>query len=207
MSIDELRNLDLENPGSWPIAVKLVTVLVIIALISAGAWYFDWQHQMERLDRAKRKEAELKQQFEIKQKRAANLEAYEKQLAEMRRSFGAMLRQLPSRAEVSKLLVDVSQTGLSTGLKFDLFKPQNPVKQEFYAELPVSITVHGTYPEFARFVSGVANLPRIVTLHNIEISGSGNKGGKDGKPEDGSDLVMKLTAKTYWYLEEEDGKK
>jgi type IV pilus assembly protein PilO len=206
MSFDELRNLDLENPGSWPFPVKLVASLLLVALVSGAGWYFDWQHQIDSLQRAQNKETELRQQFEIKQKRAANLADYQRQLDEMRKTFGAMLRQLPSRAEVSKLLVDISQTGLATGLEFDLFKPQTPQKREFYAELPVSITVHGSYEEFARFVSGVANLPRIVTLHDIEIKTAGKSKG-DKNADDGTDLVMNLTAKTYWYLEEEDGKK
>ncbi len=141
------------------------------------------------------KEQELKTVFEKKAKLAVNLEAYEKQLEEMRESFGAMLRQLPNKTEVADLLVDVSQTGLASGLEFELFKPQAEVPREFYAELPISIKVTGDYHEFGDFVSGVAALPRIVTLHNVNISRRDAKSGN---------LVMNLTAKTYRYLEDEE---
>lgn len=202
MDLSELRELDLNQPGRWPLAVKLAAMTAVFALVLAAGWYFDWQQQWDRLQQARARETELKKQFEHKQRLAANLAAYQKQLTDMEASFGAMLRQLPSRAEVAKLLVDISQTGLASGLEFELFKPLNPIRKEFYAELPVSIQVRGTYQEFAHFVSAVANLPRIVTLHDISISrdgfGSAHKG-----PNENEDtrLRMALSAKTYWYLE------
>lgn len=200
MNLDDFRNLDTEDPGSWPPVVKAVALLLVVGLIVAGGWYFFWQDQMRELERVTGRERELRETFEIRQRRAANLEAYEAQLEEMRKTFGDMLRQLPSRAEVSKLLVDISQTGLSSGLAFDLFKPQDPITREFYAELPVEVQVKGGYHEFARFVSGVANLPRIVTLDDIEITLQ-QDGGNSGQ-----DLTMTLTARTYWYLDgDEEG--
>ncbi len=190
----DLNDLDLNNAGSWPLPVKIVVAILVFAAVAAGGWWFDWKNQAATLASVQQEEQELRRQFDIRQKRAANLEAYEQQLAEMQASFGAMLRQLPSRAEVAKLLVDISQTGLASGLEFELFKPGSEIKREFYAELPVSIRVHGDYNQFARFVSGVANLPRIVTLHDISI-----KNGKDNR------LSMDLIAKTYWYLDDNDG--
>lgn len=197
MNLADLNELDLNNPGSWPTVAKAAAVVLILGLVVLAGWWFDWRHQADALVRVQGEESELRQQFEQKQRRAANLEAYERQLEEMRESFGAMLRQLPSRAEVSRLLVDISQTGLASGLEFELFKPESVVRREFYAELPVTIRVRGQYREFARFVSGVANLPRIVTLDNVRV-------GPAGQQQDGGDLLMNVTARTYWYLDEED---
>jgi len=199
VNLSDLKGLDLDvnNAGSWPWPVKGVAIaLVAVAVLFAGYW-FDLSTQWAGLQQARQKETSLKQVFEFKQRKAANLKAYEKQLAEMRKSFGAMLRQLPSKTEVPDLLVDISQTGLASGLEFRLFKPKAEIRKDFYAELPIRIEVSGTYHEFGKFVSGVAALSRIVTLHNISIKPKG-KGGK---------LVMDLTAKTYRYLEEgEDGR-
>lgn len=195
MDLEQFRNLDMNNPGGWPKAVKAIALVLVFALAVAASWYFDWSNQLQRLEQAEAQERQLRDEFELKQRRAANLEAYEAQLAEMEESFGAMLRQLPSRAEVSRLLVDVSQTGLGSGLEFELFRPQDPVRREFYAELPVNIRVTGAYGEFATFVSGVANLPRIVTLHDIAIR-------RADQDEDDA-LVMELNARTYWYLDDE----
>jgi len=196
MDLEQFRNLDMNNPGGWPMPVKAIALVLVFALTMGASWYFDWSKQLQRLEQAEAEERQLREEFELKQRRAASLEAYEAQLEEMQESFGAMLRQLPSRAEVSRLLVDVSQTGLGSGLEFELFRPQDPVRREFYAELPVNIRVNGGYREFAAFVSGVANLPRIVTLHDIAIS----RAGEDGD----DDLVMELTARTYWYLQDEE---
>ena len=146
------------------------------------------------LEDAERKEGDLRVIFEKKAEQAVNLEAYEKQLEEMRESFGAMLRQLPNQTEVADLLVDISQTGLASGLEFELFQPQGESQREFYSELPITIRVVGDYHEFGNFVSGVAALPRIVTLHNISIGRAGNSDA----------LAMNLTAKTYRYIEEDD---
>ncbi len=163
------------------------------AVIFLGYW-FHTKDQLLVLEDLERKENDLRVIFEKKAEQAVNLEAYEKQLEEMRESFGAMLRQLPNKTEVADLLVDVSQTGLAAGLEFELFQPKGENPKEFYAELPITIRVIGDYHEFGNFVSGVAALPRIVTLHNISI-------GRTGK----SDLLaMNLTAKTYRYLEDEE---
>jgi type IV pilus assembly protein PilO len=162
-------------------------------VIFLGYW-FHAKDQLVDLAQAEEKEVGLKVIFETKAKQAVNLEAYEKQLDEMRESFGAMLRQLPNKTEVADLLVDVSQTGLASGLEFQLFQPRAEIPREFYAELPISIQVIGDYHEFGEFVSGVAALPRIVTVHNVGI----DKAGKDGL------LKMKLTAKTYRYIDEEE---
>jgi type IV pilus assembly protein PilO len=191
MNLSDLNNLDLQDAANWPAPIKAAAAIIVFALVVAGGWYLDWNKQARSLEQVVAKEAQLKQAFESRQRRAANLEAYEQQLAEMEATFGAMLRQLPSQADVPKLLVDVSQTGLASGLEFELFKPLPEIKREFYAELPVSVRVRGNYHQFARFISAVANLPRIVTLHDISIEQSGKSGG----------LVMNLTAKTYWYLE------
>lgn len=196
MNLEDLRNLDTEDPGSWPAPVKAVVLVAVAALIVAAGWYFFWQEQIDRLERVTREEQELRDKFETRQQRAANLEQYQAQLEKMRDTFGDMLRQLPSKAEVSKLLVDISQTGLSAGLEFDLFKPQSVIQRDFYAELPVEVKVRGGYHEFARFVSGVANNPRIVTLDSISIE-------PRSEQDEASGLSMELTARTYWYLDEE----
>ena len=172
-------------------AAKGVLIIILIAaLIFAGYW-FDTKEQLLELERKEAQENELKQTFEIKQRKAANLDAYKAQLAEMERSFGAMLRQLPNKTEVAELLVDVSQTGIASGLEFQLFQPSNEVKKEFYAELPIKIRVVGNYREFGDFVSSLAALPRIVTLHNINLT-----------RDKSNVLTMDATAKTYRYLEE-----
>ncbi|HQU16832.1 MAG: pilus assembly protein PilO [Chromatiales bacterium 21-64-14] len=199
MNLSDFKELDLDfhNAGSWPWPVKGVFIgLLSVVVLFAGYW-FDLSHQWEGLQQARQQEVSLKQVFESKQRKAANLEAYEKQLVEMRKSFGAMLRQLPSKTEVADLLVDISQTGLASGLEFRLFKPEPEIRKDFYAELPIRIEVTGQYHEFGKFVSGVAALSRIVTLHNISIKPE-NKSGK---------LIMDLTAKTYRYLEEGEGGK
>ena len=192
----DLNDLDLSNIARWPTAARVVVILFIMGGVIFLGYWFHVKDQIAVLQQAEQKEADLKVIFEKKAQQAANLEAYEQQLAEMRESFGAMLRQLPNKTEVADLLVDVSQTGLASGLEFELFKPGAEIPQEFYAVLPISIRVIGTYHEFGDFVSGVAALPRIVTLHNISIK-------KRGKG-DNALLVMNMTAKTYRYLEESE---
>ena len=148
--------------------------------------------QSAKLQRAEKEEVTLKQEFESKQAKAVNLDAYKQQLKDIEESFGAMLRQLPSKTEVEGLLVDISQTGLASGIEFQLFKPEGEKYIDFYAELPIKMKMTGTYHEFGNFVSGVAALPRIVTLHDISIT-------KDQKSDR---LTMEVTAKTYRYLDE-----
>ncbi|MDH5515429.1 MAG: type 4a pilus biogenesis protein PilO [Gammaproteobacteria bacterium] len=191
----DINELDLTNVARWPAAAKAVVILFVMGCVIFLGYWFHTKDQLVSLENIENKEQELKTIFEQKAKLAVNLEAYEKQLEEMRESFGAMLRQLPNKTEVADLLVDVSQTGLASGLEFELFKPQAEVPREFYAELPISIKVTGDYHEFGDFVSGVAALPRIVTLHNVDIK---RKDAKSGT------LVMDLTAKTYRYLEDSE---
>ena len=196
MTLQELNELDFSNIGDWPAIVKAVLVLILCALVVTG-WYFLYaEDQYKQLARVENTELELRQDFEIKQAKAANLEAYRAQLAEMQESFGSMLRQLPNRTEVADLLVDVSQTGLAAGLEFELFQPQGEVPRDFYAELPIKIRVVGDYHEFGEFVSGLAALPRIVTVHNVKIS---------PRRGEGAGLQLEATAKTYRYLEEAGG--
>lgn len=191
----DLNELDLTNVARWPASAQAVVILLLMACVIFLGYWFHTKDQLVVLAEAENKEQDLKQIFEKKAKQAVNLEAYEKQLEEMRESFGAMLRQLPNETEVADLLVDVSQTGLASGLEFELFQPQAENPREFYAELPIKIRVVGTYHEFGEFVSGVAALPRIVTLHNISINRVGKGGDK---------LAMNLTAKTYRYLEDSE---
>ena len=191
----DLRDLDLSNIARWPAAARAVVILFLMGGVIFLGYWLHIKDQIAELRIAEDKENNLKVIFEKKAQQAANLEAYEQQLAEMRESFGAMLRQLPNKTQVADLLVDISQTGLASGLEFELFKPQAEQPQDFYAVLPISIRVIGTYHEFGEFVSGVAALPRIVTLHNIQIK---NRGKKD------SLLVMNMTAKTYRYLDESE---
>jgi len=187
----ELDQLDLSNVARWPAAARAVVILFLMGGVIFLGYWFHTKEQLLQLEKAEQQEGDLRVIFEKKAQQAANLEAYEKQLEEMRESFGAMLRQLPNKTEVAELLVDVSQTGLASGLEFELFQPLAENPREFYAELPISIRVIGEYHEFGNFVSGVAALPRIVTLHNINISRIS-----------GSMLSMDLTAKTYRYLED-----
>jgi type IV pilus assembly protein PilO len=196
MNMQELNELDFSNIGDWPMAVKLILIVILCALVGVGWYFLDTEDQYKELQRVERIEQDLRADFETKQAKAANLEAYREQLAEMRESFGAMLRQLPNRTEVADLLVDVSQTGLAAGLEFELFQPQAEVPKDFYAELPIKIRVLGTYHEFGEFVSGLAALPRIVTIHDVQIQPQRGDPGQ---------LVMEATARTYRYLDEAGG--
>jgi type IV pilus assembly protein PilO len=197
---DQLRNLDPNDPGRWPLGVRIGTVTLLFLIAAAGGYYFFvWKSQRPLLLEARAKEGELMQTLETKAKRAANLEAYRAQLAEMERSFGAMLRQLPNKTEVPNLLVDISQTGLAAGLEEKLFQPLGENRKDFYAELPISIRLSGGYHEVGRFASGIAALPRIVTLHDIEITPPPGRGTADP-----TELVLNVTAKTYRYLDVEE---
>ena len=194
MNLDDLKNLDINNVGAWPLPIKGVAfALMFVAVLGLGYW-FESRNQLPELDQARKQELDLKETFKTKAAKAANLEAYKQQLEEMKQSFGAMLRQLPNKTEVAELLVDISQTGLASGLEFELFKPEQEVPKDFYAELPITIRVKGKFHDFGAFVSGVAALPRIVTLHDINI--------KPASEKDSGKLVMNVTAKTYRYIEE-----
>jgi type IV pilus assembly protein PilO len=197
--LDQLRNLDPNDPGRWPFAVRIGTVVLLFVIAaSAGYWYFVWKAKRPELLEARAKETELWNTLETKARKAANLQAYKDQLAEMEKSFGAMLRQLPNKTEVPNLLVDISQTGLASGLEEKLFRPQGEIRKDFYAELPISIRLTGGYHEMGSFAAGIAALPRIVTLHDIEIAPPA-KGAAAG-----GDLVLNVTAKTYRYLDDEE---
>jgi type IV pilus assembly protein PilO len=197
---DQLRNLDPNDPGRWPLGVRIATVaLLFIAAASAGYYFMVWKQQRPVLLQERETEGQLMESLTVKAKRAANLEAYRAQLAEMEKSFGAMLRQLPNKTEVPNLLVDISQTGLAAGLEEKLFQPQGENRLDFYAELPISIRLTGGYHEMGKFASGIAALPRIVTLHDVEIVPSGAKNATGP-----GNLTLNVTAKTYRYLDEEE---
>jgi type IV pilus assembly protein PilO len=196
--LDQLRKLDANDIGRWPLLFRALLIgIVFVAVAAGGIYMFVWRTQLPELDRSEKKELTLKSEFEAKQRKAANFEAYKVQLDDMQRSFGAMLRQLPGKTEVPNLLVDISQTGLAAGLEDELFQPSPEVRRDFYAELPIRIRLLGSYHELGSFVSGIAALPRIVTLHDLSIT-------PDSKSPNGQ-LVLDVTAKTYRYLDEESG--
>jgi type IV pilus assembly protein PilO len=195
--LEELQSLDPRDPGRWPLpvragAVALAYIVVTLLLI----YFFVWDEQRPELDQRENEEQSLRQEFRTKHAKAVNLDLYKQQLKDIERSFGALLRQLPGKTEVPNLLVDISQTGLSAGLEEKLFQPQGEVKKDFYAELPIRIRLTGSYHQFGQFVSGIAALPRIVTLHDIDIK-SENKDAYDV-------LSLELTAKTYRYLDDDE---
>ena len=205
MNIQELNELDFSNIGNWPTPVKLVLILIVCALCVVGWYNLDTKDQLKNLKRVEAKEQQLRRTFEEKQGKAANLDAYKLQLEEMRQSFGTMLRQLPNKTEVAELLVDVSQTGLASGLEFELFQPESELPMEFYAELPIRLKVKGSYHEFGEFISGLAALPRIVTIHDVVITADKTRqSNKGGSARIGEELTLEATAKTYRYLDEEE---
>ncbi|WP_349570721.1 type 4a pilus biogenesis protein PilO [Azotobacter salinestris] len=187
----DLADLDLNNLGSWPAPVKVITCLLMLIAVLALGYNFHLKDLQAQLDRERGEEGTLKQQFSTKAFQAANLEAYRQQMVEMEASFGALLRQLPSDTEVPGLLEDITRTGLGSGLEFEEIKLLEEVAQQFYIELPIQISVVGTYHDLATFVSGVASLPRIVTLHDFDI--------KPVASGDNTKLRMKILAKTYRY--------
>ena len=193
--IEELQSLDVNDIGRWPLVFRVaVIVLVFVAVTFAGIWFTIVKDKAPVLQRAEAEEQELRVTFENKQRKAANYDAYKAQLAQIEQSFGTMLRQLPGETEIPSLIVDISQTGLAAGLQEKLFQPQAEVPRDFYAEKPIKIRLTGGYHEMANFVSGIAALPRIVTLHDINIS-----------PEEKNSfdtLSLEVTAKTYRYIEE-----
>jgi type IV pilus assembly protein PilO len=197
--VDELRSLDPQDPGRWPLPIRIGAVAIWFVLLSIILIYFLVVNQKKPdLERVEAEELTLREEFRTKHSKAVNLEVYKSQLKDIERSFGALLRQLPGKTEVPNLLVDISQTGLAAGLEEKLFQPSAEQRRDFYAELPIKIRLSGSYHEFGEFVSGIAALPRIVTLHDIEI-----------KPVPGTtssydNLTLDLTAKTYRYLDEEE---
>lgn len=199
MNFEELQHhMEPDNIGNAPLSVKAgVFAFLFIAIIAAGI-YFDTQNQLTLLERHEKKEFELKEEFKVKASQAAKLELYKEQLAEMEASFGALLRQLPETTEVESLLVDVSQTGLAAGLEVKKFQPSAEEKKGFYAELPITLEVSGSFHQLATFISGIAALPRIVTISEMKLE-LFNKDDRDG-----GKLQMSATAKTYRYLQEDE---
>lgn len=191
----ELQSLDAQNPGAWPNWARNGAVVLVAVLLVALGLYFVIQPQYDELEEERAKETGLREEFERKQKKVAALDAYKDQLAEMERSFGAMLRQLPSKTEVANLLQDISQTRVQSALEEELFEPQSEVPKDFYAEVPNKIVVTGGYHEMGQFVSAVAALPRIVTIDEVELRPLGGQG---ATPQ----LRMSALAKTYRYLDD-----
>ena len=199
MNFEDLQyHLQPDNIGNAPAGVKAGVFITIFVLIIGGGIYLDTQNQLQTLEKHERKEFELIDEFKVKAGRAAKLELYKEQLAEMEASFGALLRQLPESTEVESLLVDVSQTGLAAGLEIKKFKPSAEEKKGFYAELPITLEVSGSFHQLATFISGIAALPRIVTISEMKLEPFE----KDEK--NSAKLRMSATAKTYRYLQEDE---
>jgi len=193
MTLDDIRRLNLRDAGSWPLLPKVVMLLLIFLVIVALGAYFDWKDQFDELDKAQQQEVTLKEQYTIKKAKAINFDLYRQQLAEVEQSFGALLKQLPNRAEMDALLTDINQAGLGRGLQFDLFRHAAQERiADFYAELPISIRITGNYHDMGAFASDIAQLPRIVTLNDVAIA---NNAGV---------LSMDAVARTYRYLDEEE---
>lgn len=190
MNLEELKSLNPKNPGSWPWVAKILAFVVLfLAVVVAGA-LFDWQEQWDTLQAAKKQEESLKETFLAKKKQAINLDLIKKQLIETQESFGALLKQLPSKSEMDALLTDINQAGLGRGLQFELFRPGPETVNGAFAEQPITIKVTGNYDDIGKFSSDISMLPRIVTLNNIAINPSGNV------------LTMDAVAKTFRYLDE-----
>jgi type IV pilus assembly protein PilO len=186
MNLSEI-NWDFNEAGTWPLPIKAAMMVLVCVMVGGGGFYFDTQNQLANLDSAKQKEQELRRDFEAKQKKAVNFQDYKDQLTQIETSLDEMIRQMPTEEEVASLLVDISQTGLASGLEFKLFKPDAPVVKDFYSELPISIQVIGKFEELGLFVSGLASLPRIVTIHDVNITPEGKEGA----------LLMSAVIKTY----------
>ncbi|MCB1964456.1 MAG: type 4a pilus biogenesis protein PilO [Rhodocyclaceae bacterium] len=191
---DDFKGLDPNDPGVWPVAPRVVVLLVIFVATLAGAWWFFWQDQVDLLAQREAEELTLRDEWVRKKRQSVNLDVHLQQLAEIDRQFGALLRQLPNRAEMDSLLADINQAGLGRGLQFELFKPGGDVVKEFYAEMPITVRVTGQYHDLGAFASDVAKMPRIVTLNNLVIE----------RPQAGEPLKMDAVAVTYRYLDEEE---
>jgi type IV pilus assembly protein PilO len=194
--VEELQSLDANDVGRWPLPFRVAVIAIVFLLVTGlGIYWFIVKDKAPQLERAQAEEQELRTTFENKQRKAANYDAYKQQLAQIEQSFGTMLRQLPGETEIPSLIVDISQTGLAAGLQEKLFVPQAEVPRDFYAEKPIQIRLTGGYHEIGNFVSGIAALPRIVTLHDITITPESN--------DSFDNLSMEVTAKTYRYIDEE----
>lgn len=192
---EDFKTLDPKDPGLWPTAPKIVILAALFIGLLAAAWFAGWSGQLDELNTKQKKEADLKDDWLAKKKQAVNLDEYRKQLAEIDRSFGDLLKQLPNKAEMDGMIVDISQAALTRGLKQELFKPGSEARQEFYASMPISLVVTGGYNEMGGFAADIAKLPRIVTLNNIKVH---------PKDKSGDVMTMDATAMTYRYLDESE---
>lgn len=191
---DDFKNLDPKDIGAWPALPRAAVLLVLFVLLLLGGWWFDWKSQLEELDAKQKQEEALKREYLDKKKQAINLDEYRKQLADIDKKFGVLLKQLPNKAEMEALLIDINQAGLGRGLQFDLFKPGKETMKDFYAELPIDLKISGSYQDLGAFSADIAKLSRIVALKNLTIA-----------PEkSGSTLKMDAIAMTYRYLDEEE---
>jgi type IV pilus assembly protein PilO len=190
----QFRNLNTRDPGSWPPLPKFVLLVALLVGILVVAYFWDWQDQLDALEAGRQQEVKLKEEYKSKKAQSVNLDLYRQQLQEIESSFGALLKQLPNKSQMEALLVDINQAGLGRGLQFDLFRPapQETVK-EFYAELPITVRVTGNYHDMGAFASDIGQLPRIVTLNDLNLAVN-----KDGN------LTLDTTAKTFRYLDEEE---
>jgi len=188
---EEFKTLDPKDPGLWPLLPRVVILTGLFILLLASAWWFGWNAQFDELDSKAAEETRLKEEWLDKKKQAVNLDEYRKQLAEIDRSFGALLRQLPNKAEMDAMLIDINQAGVGRGLQFELFKPGSEVLKDFYAELPITIKLIGNYHDLGGFTGDIAKLSRIVTLNDIDIAAD-----KSGA------LSLTTVAKTFRYLDE-----
>ena len=193
MTLDDIRRLNFREAGNWPLLPKIAVLGLLVALILLAGAFFDWKDQLDALDRAQDEEAKLRVSYTEKKAKAVNLELYVQQLKEIEQAFGALLKQLPNKSEMDALLTDINQAGLGRGLQFELFRPAARERMaDFYAELPITVKVTGTYHDMGAFASDVAQLPRIVTLNDIGIV------------NDKGTLIMDATAKTFRYLDEDE---
>jgi type IV pilus assembly protein PilO len=193
MNLDDFKRLNPKDIGNWPIIPKALALCGLFILILFAGYWFDWQNQLAEMDVAKEKESQLRETFISKKKQAVNLDTYRRQLKDLEQAFGALIKQLPNKAEMDALLTDINQAGLGRGLEFDLFRPADKeTLSEFYAERPISIRVTGNYHDLGAFASDVSRLPRIVTLNEVNITPSGQT------------LTMSAIAKTYRYLDENE---
>ena len=192
--LDDFRFLNPNDPGAWPLAPKISLLVGVFVAILAAGWWFVWDAQWVDLQTREQEEETLKQQYLDKKRQAVNLDLYTQQLAEIDRSFGALLKQLPNKSEIEALLIEVNQAGLGRGLQFELFRPGQEIVKDFYAELPISVKINGAYHDFGAFAADIARLPRIVTLNNIAITPTSAAGG----------LSLDATTKTFRYLDDEE---
>jgi type IV pilus assembly protein PilO len=202
--LNELRDLDFNDIGSAPLSVRYVLLGLLLAIILAIGYFLLVKNKIEQLERVQKQELTLRADFEYKQQKAANLEAYEAQLAEMQELLETMFRQLPSKTEMDKLLVDISQTALGAGIDVQLFQPNAEALHDFYAERPISVRMLGDYHQFGEFVSGVASLPRVVilTMHDIALRRANEQ--DVGFTKNDGRLILEGTVKTYRYIDDEE---